>query len=592
MHSFGHTFRVTVCGASHEPFTGVRVSGILAGIPLTVGDFIPDLTRRSSGAPGTTTRHEDDIPEILSGVTDEKTTGETIEIRFSNRDIRPADYSNPLHFRPSHADRTTFCKYGTHATGGGMASGRMTVALVAAGVIAKKLLPETRFNTKTEVHGDVAQIAAEKDSIGGTIECRVNGLLTGLGEPFFDSVESIVSHLLFSIPAVKGVEFGDGFAVADRRGSENNDLIVDPEGRTATNHDGGINGGITNGNELVVRVAIKPTPSIGLSQMTFNAATGRVEELTIRGRHDACIALRAGVVVEACVAIALADLKLRIKNTFHAASAVKTICDAIIPLYGEREASQIARLVVTELGGVAPTQLLLEPNTTVDIPNFNRVIRDLTAGRPVQYVLGHTEFCGLDLAVREGVLIPRPETEELVLWIANEAPPDATILDIGTGSGAIAIALGSLLPNSRVTAIELSFDALAIARENAQHIGVNVDFRQLDILQQKPDGHEKFDVIVSNPPYIPSGEREKMHRNVLEYEPAEALFVPDDDPLLFYRTIAEHARELLSPDGRLYFEIHEDHADDIEKLLTELGYRDTVLRCDIHEKPRMVCTRR
>jgi chorismate synthase len=197
----------------------------------------------------------------------------------------------------------------------------MTVALVAAGVVAKRVLPEAMFtttlcrvgtSTNVEEFDDIiAQARANGDSVGGVVECRVVGIPATLGEPFFDSVESVISHLLFSIPGVKGVEFGDGFACAERYGSQRNDAIVDATGKTETNNEGGINGGISNGNEIVVRVAIKPTPSIARLQQTYNFDTQRVESLTIGGRHDSCIARRAMVVVEAMVAFALADLKLQ-----------------------------------------------------------------------------------------------------------------------------------------------------------------------------------------------------------------------------------------------------------------------------------------
>jgi chorismate synthase len=196
----------------------------------------------------------------------------------------------------------------------------MSVALVAAGVVAKQLIPEMKFQTRLVAVGGgcdaarfdeiIAEAARDGDSVGGIVETRVSGMMPSLGEPFFDSAESLISHLLFSVPAVKGVEFGDGFEGAHKRGSERNDLIISADGRTATNNEGGINGGITNGNELVVRAAIKPTPSIAREQMTYDFERGEVARLMIGGRHDACIARRAAVVVEAMVALALADMKL------------------------------------------------------------------------------------------------------------------------------------------------------------------------------------------------------------------------------------------------------------------------------------------
>ena len=197
----------------------------------------------------------------------------------------------------------------------------MTALLVAAGVIAKKILQNIEYQTSiVEIGGSrneaefadiIAAAMADGDSVGGVIECRAKGIEVGLGEPFFDSAESIIAHLLFSVPAVKGVEFGSGFEGVKLRGSERNDCFVDGEGHTATNNEGGINGGITNGNDLVVRAAIKPTASISKEQMTYNKELGEVAPLRIKGRHDACIALRAAVVVESVVAIALAELKLQ-----------------------------------------------------------------------------------------------------------------------------------------------------------------------------------------------------------------------------------------------------------------------------------------
>jgi len=199
--------------------------------------------------------------------------------------------------------------------GGGHFSGRLTLPLVAAGVIAKKILPEVRIQAELieagglkDIQAAIRKADAEKDSIGGIVECRVTGLSPGLGEPFFDSVESLLAHAIFAIPAIKGIEFGSGFSAARMNGSEHNDLIINPEGITQTNNAGGINGGLTNGNDLVFRIAVKPTSSISLPQMTLNLETGKVEELLIAGRHDLCIALRVPVVVEAVTAIVLADL--------------------------------------------------------------------------------------------------------------------------------------------------------------------------------------------------------------------------------------------------------------------------------------------
>ena len=323
-NSFGSKFRLSIWGASHAPEIGVRIEGVPQGVSLSESDFEADLSRRRASAKGTTARHEADIPILRSGVADGITTGEPIEIVFQNGDTRSSDYSQfESHNRPSHVDFTARAKYGGEVDlrGSGQFSGRMTALLVAAGVIAKKILQNIEYQTSiVEIGGSrneaefadiIAAAMADGDSVGGVIECRAKGIEVGLGDPFFDSAESIIAHLLFSVPAVKGVEFGSGFEGVKLRGSERNDCFVDGEGHTATNNEGGINGGITNGNDLVVRAAIKPTASISKEQMTYNKELSKVAPLRIKGRHDACIALRAAVVVESVVAIALAELKLQ-----------------------------------------------------------------------------------------------------------------------------------------------------------------------------------------------------------------------------------------------------------------------------------------
>lgn len=271
---------------------------------------------------------------------------------------------------------------------------------------------------------------------------------------------------------------------------------------------------------------------------------------------------------------------------------VERIRRALAPLYDEREALQIARMVATELGGITLTQLLTEPDQALTIDRLDARIAELAAGRPVQYVLGHTEFYGLELLVREGALIPRPETEELIRWIVDSPHPEApAVLDIGTGSGCIALALARELPGAQVTAVDLSEEALAIARENARRHAAAIDFRREDALGDLlPGAAECFDLIVSNPPYVPQSERALMRDNVLHYEPAAALFVPDDDPLRFYRAIARHARRLLRPGGRLYFEIHENYARQMGNMLAEEGFPQSVVRRDLNDKNRMTCS--
>lgn len=325
MNSWGDRFRLSIWGESHGQQVGVSIDGVPAGIALSEEDFTADLERRRAGAAGTTPRKESDTPHIVSGVYNGFTTGSPLTIEFLNENTRSGDYRNlTTHPRPSHADWVAQQKWGGYndPRGGGHFSGRITLGMVAAGVVAKKILgEEVKFSTDIiEIGGSrdkeqwdaiISSTQQSQDSVGGVIECRVQGVKAGLGEPFFDSVESLAAHLLFSVPAVKGVEFGSGFEAARMRGSEHNDPIISADGTTATNHAGGIVGGITNGNEIVARIAVKPTASIAQPQQTLNLESGKVEELVIKGRHDVCITLRAAVVAEAALAIALADLKLR-----------------------------------------------------------------------------------------------------------------------------------------------------------------------------------------------------------------------------------------------------------------------------------------
>ena len=325
MNSWGDRFRLSIWGESHGQQVGVSIDGVPAGIALSEEDFTADLERRRAGAAGTTPRKESDTPHIVSGVYNGFTTGSPLTIEFLNENTSSGDYRNlTIHPRPSHADWVAQQKWGGYndPRGGGHFSGRITLGMVAAGVVAKKILgEELTFSTNIiEIGGSrdkeqwdaiISSAQQSQDSVGGIVECRVQGVKVGLGEPFFDSVESLAAHLLFSVPAVKGVEFGAGFEAARMRGSEHNDPIISADGTTATNHAGGIVGGITNGNEIVARIAIKPTASIAQPQQTLNLESGKVEELVIKGRHDVCITLRAAVVAEAALAIALADLKLR-----------------------------------------------------------------------------------------------------------------------------------------------------------------------------------------------------------------------------------------------------------------------------------------
>lgn len=266
------------------------------------------------------------------------------------------------------------------------------------------------------------------------------------------------------------------------------------------------------------------------------------------------------------------------------------IAEAITELYGEIEARQIAEMVVLECGGIGRNELLVEPNKELEISDLDRIIGELCKWRPVQYVIGRADFDGLSLEVAEGVLIPRPETEELVEWIASECQEDALILDVGTGSGCIAIALGCRLAKSRVWALDISSEALNIARRNGEKYAPKVEFLQGDALADFSTlVAEKLDVVVSNPPYIPQSDEPAMRRNVTDYEPATALFVEDSDPLIFYRSIARNARKMLRPGGKLFYEIYELYADDMVAMLSAEGYVDIVVHEDFRAKPRMIC---
>ena len=320
MNSFGVIFRVSIFGESHGPAIGIIIDGCPPGIIVTPSDFMDDLRRRQSGGTGTTKRKEPDQPEVLTGVFEGVTTGAPITIMTRNSDKISTDYDEFRQVpRPGHADFTSRFKFSGYSDmrGSGHFSGRITWGLVAAGVLAKKILSTSKISASlisaggmTDIEKAVDEAIALNDSIGGIIECRVADPPRALGEPFFYSFESAVSHIVFSIPAIKGIEFGIGFAAAGMRGSQHNDPFIDSNGSTSTNNAGGINGGITNGNEVVFRVVVKPTSSTGVEQTTYNFAEGKMTTLRVKGRHDTCIALRMPVIVEAATAIAMADLML------------------------------------------------------------------------------------------------------------------------------------------------------------------------------------------------------------------------------------------------------------------------------------------
>lgn len=320
MNSFGTNFRISIFGESHGESVGAVIDGCPAGIPIKIEDFTNDLIRRKSGKKGTTSRIEIDEVKIQSGIYRGFSTGSPIALLFENRNINPQDYEIFEQVpRPGHADFVAQQKWKgfQDIRGGGHFSGRLTLPIVAAGVIAKKIVNTIEINAQiVEIGGDknidsaINKAILNNDSIGGIVECIASNMPVSLGEPFFNSVESMISHFVFSIPAIKGIEFGNGFESTKLSGKENNDVFSSTEGKTLTNNAGGINGGLTNGNNLIFRVAVKPTSSSPQSQQTFNFETKQMEELNVKGRHDLCIALRMPVIIEASVAIVLADLYL------------------------------------------------------------------------------------------------------------------------------------------------------------------------------------------------------------------------------------------------------------------------------------------
>lgn len=352
---FGKILRVSVFGQSHGRAIGVNIDGLPAGETIDIAELQAFMDRRKPGKnPLSTQRQEADTPLFLSGVEQGKTCGSPLCAILENADNHSGDYVSLLHTpRPSHADYTAQVKWGGQADlrGGGHFSGRLTAPLCIAGGIAKQILArkgvfvgahllavagirdeefplhpteelfetiaEKEFPVLNDQAGEAMQaaiLAARQagDSVGGVIQCAAIGLPVGLGEPMFDGVENRLAAALFGIPAVKGVEFGAGFAASEGRGSVQNDPFAVQNGqiRTETNHSGGILGGITNGMPVVFQLAVKPTPSIALPQRTVNLFTGEAENLTIQGRHDPCVAHRAVPVAEAVCAICLLDLLL------------------------------------------------------------------------------------------------------------------------------------------------------------------------------------------------------------------------------------------------------------------------------------------
>ncbi|MCX7696672.1 MAG: chorismate synthase [Bacteroidales bacterium] len=324
MNSFGRLFRIQIYGESHTTQVGILIDGCPPGIPISVDDFLDDMLRRKPGKHGTTQRMEADVPVITSGVFRGFTTGAPIHIFVKNQDHHSDEYLSTENIpRPGHADYVAYIRYKgfNDLRGGGMFSGRLTAALVLAGVIAKKIIAPTKVEANVITIGGsdkewekiIEHAIQEGDSLGGLVECRVNQVPVGLGEPFFDSVESLIAHAIFSIPGIKGIEFGDGFRVTTMKGSEYNDIIL-PDGKFATNHAGGIHGGLTNGNDIIFRIAVRPPASIRKPQQTINLNTGKSVSISVGGRHDVCFALRIPPIVEALTACVIADLLLIAKS--------------------------------------------------------------------------------------------------------------------------------------------------------------------------------------------------------------------------------------------------------------------------------------
>lgn len=269
------------------------------------------------------------------------------------------------------------------------------------------------------------------------------------------------------------------------------------------------------------------------------------------------------------------------------------LVDVASECYPDVEARQIAEMIILAKGRISRNDLLIEPNEELEIPEFETICDELRSWRPVQYIVGKADFADMELTVREGVLIPRPETEELVDWVAREAKEGARILDVCTGSGCIAIALRRMVPSSEVWAMDISPEALAIARENGAEYAPEVRFVEGDALVDFSAQFKgvMFDAIVSNPPYIPESDRALMRPNVTEHEPDIALFVEDSDPLIFYRAIAQTGRKMLNADGRLYFEIYESLVEQMVAMLEREGYTEVTVKEDFRGKPRMICAR-
>lgn len=268
------------------------------------------------------------------------------------------------------------------------------------------------------------------------------------------------------------------------------------------------------------------------------------------------------------------------------------LCRAAMECYDEVEARQIAEMVLMAKANLSRNDIIVEPNKDVKVEDIDTILEQLKSWRPVQYIIGKADFMDMELEVTADVLIPRPETEELVMWVAEEAQAKCRVLDIGTGSGSIAIGVARSVNDAKVSAIDISDAALSVARRNGAIYAANVEFIKGDALADFDAlFDDKFDVIVSNPPYIPSKDVVMMRPNVVDYEPHMALFVPDDDPLLFYRAIAHTSLKILNEGGKLYFEIYETLVQEMCDMLRSEGYVDIVVKEDFRGKPRMICAK-
>ena len=293
-----------------------------------------------------------------------------------------------------------------------------------------------------------------------------------------------------------------------------------------------------------------------------------------------------------CFIIKGSYLCINLRFIFHPMKTIANIIrEELNNHYPTGEVTALTRIIATELLGVSQMAFYLKDNITLTAEQktlLDNTIERLKKQEPIQYIQGYSDFCGLRFKVTPATLIPRPETSELVEWIASEySSKIVNILDIGTGSGCIAISLAHKLPKSNVTAWDISTTALAVAAENSRNNSTEVTFERVDILSYEPKSAQ-FDIIVSNPPYIKENEKAAMHSNVLDWEPHTALFVPDSDPLLFYRTIAEIGVQMLAPTGTLYFEINRAHGAETMKMLADYGYSDIELRKDFADNDRMI----